>query len=182
MYKRQVLDLRVAPNERRRRRAAATRRKQRAATEAALREGRQSDDAERWAVECVVAAERRGRKVFAKVAWAGSDEDGDPWEDSWLHISLLTADLRRETQSFLAAARQKTRPLPAIAKVGARRSPRLAGADERHRKEQKDRRAAAWAALHEIVKEARRSARMRAEAENRDSAENARKSRSQTRK
>ena len=94
-----------------------------------LRRGSEADDGGRWAVEEILEVARaatRGRRVLVKVRWAGEDDDGGAWEDSWVGLSLLTVDLRREAMRRLKERAGKV--TKSIAKVGWRRSPRLAAA------------------------------------------------------
>jgi hypothetical protein len=35
------------------------------------------------------------------VSWAGHAEEGGEWPDAWLHLSLLTTDLRRQARAML---------------------------------------------------------------------------------
>ena len=91
-----------------------------------LRRGMAPDDSERWAVEDIVDVRReagRGGRILALVRWAGADAAGEPWEDDWVGLSLLTPDLKAEVRRRLAA-----RKAPAAARrpQGWRRSPRLA--------------------------------------------------------
>ena len=74
----------------------------------------------------VARAATRGRRVLVKVRWAGEDDDGDAWEDSWVGLLLLTVDLRREAMRRLKKLASEV--VKSIAKVGWRRSPRLAAA------------------------------------------------------
>ena len=46
-------------------------------------------------------AATRCRRVLVKVRWAGVDDDGDPWTDSWVGLSMLTVDLRLEVMRLL---------------------------------------------------------------------------------
>ena len=92
-----------------------------------LRRGSEADDGGRWAVEEILEVARaatRGRRVLVKVRWAGEDDDGDAWEDSWVGLPLLTVDLRREARRRLK--KRASEVTKSIAKAGWRRSPRLA--------------------------------------------------------
>jgi hypothetical protein len=72
--------------------------------------GVEADDGGRWAVERIADVGLEGRKQVALVQWVG----GQP--DEWLHVALLSADLRRaarqmrETKSVAAAQAAASRP------------------------------------------------------------------------
>ena len=117
-----------------RRRAAA---KERIVRE--LRRGSEADDGGRWAVEEILEVARaatRGRRVLVKVRWAGENDDGDAWEDSWVGLLLLTVDLRREAMRRLK--KRASEVVKSTAKVGWRRSPRLAAAGSSGAAEEED--------------------------------------------
>ena len=68
-----------------------------------VRDGIEPDDAGRWAIQRIVQVERpstsrRGRPLRALVQWVGEDEDGNPWQDSWVGVTMLTADQRAEAR------------------------------------------------------------------------------------
>ena len=63
----------------------------------------ESDDAGRWAIQRILQVERpaiarRGRPLQVLVQWVGDDVDGNPWQDSWIGITWLTADQRAEAR------------------------------------------------------------------------------------
>ena len=43
---------------------------------------------------------RRGRPLDVLVEWEGEDSDGDLWEESWVSVTELTADLRAEARQL----------------------------------------------------------------------------------
>jgi hypothetical protein len=65
--------------------------------------GEEPDDSGRWAINKIVQVERppasrRGRPLRVLVNWVGGDEQGMPWHDSWVSISMLTLDQRAEAR------------------------------------------------------------------------------------
>ena len=58
----------------------------------------------RWAVRGIRAVRRhegrRGRPLDVLVEWEGEDSDGDLWEESWVSVTELTADLRAEARQL----------------------------------------------------------------------------------
>jgi hypothetical protein len=88
------------------------RERQRRVVMRAVYEGLEPDDAGRWAIQRILQVERpatsrRGRTLQVLVQWIGDDEDGNPWQDSWVGISMLTADQRAEARRL-----EKTRYAP----------------------------------------------------------------------
>ena len=71
-----------------------------------VRNGVEADDGGRWAVRGIRAVRRhegrRGRPLDVLVEWEGEDSDGDPWEESWVSVTYLTADLRAEARRLEA--------------------------------------------------------------------------------
>jgi ribonuclease HI len=71
-----------------------------------VRDGTEADDGGRWAVRCIRAVRRhegrRGRPLDVLVEWEGEDSDGDLWEESWVSVTHLTADLRAEARKLEA--------------------------------------------------------------------------------
>jgi hypothetical protein len=71
-----------------------------------VRDGIEADDGGRWAVRCIRAVRRhegrRGRPLDVLVEWEGEDSDGDLWEESWVSVTYLTADLRAEARRLEA--------------------------------------------------------------------------------
>jgi ribonuclease HI len=71
-----------------------------------VRDGTEADDGGRWAVRCIRAVRRhegrRGRPLDVLVEWEGEDSDGDLWEESWVSVTYLTADLRAEARKLEA--------------------------------------------------------------------------------
>jgi hypothetical protein len=59
----------------------------------------------RFSVDELIGVRRVGRygRMEAQVSWTGADEDGLPHEPSWVHISFLTPDLRKEARRRLGA-------------------------------------------------------------------------------
>ena len=45
---------------------------------------------------------RRGRPLDVLVEWEGKDSEGDLWEESWVSVTYLTADLRVEARRLEA--------------------------------------------------------------------------------
>ena len=69
----------------------------------AVVQGEEPDDSGRWAVNRIVQVarppvSRRGRPLRVLVNWEGTDEQGMPWHDSWVSISMLTADQKSEAR------------------------------------------------------------------------------------
>ena len=69
----------------------------------AVTRGEEPDDSGRWAVHRIVQVERpptsrRGRPLRVLVNWEGTDDQGMPWHDSWIGISMLTADQKAEAR------------------------------------------------------------------------------------
>lgn len=71
-----------------------------------VRDGIEADDGGRWAVRSIRAVRRhesrRGRPLDVLVEWEGEDSDGDLWEESWVSVTYLTADLRAEARKLEA--------------------------------------------------------------------------------
>ena len=69
-----------------------------------VRAGVEADDKGRWAVRGIRAVRRhegrRGRPLDVLVEWEGEDSDGDLWEESWVSVTELTADLRAEARQL----------------------------------------------------------------------------------
>jgi len=79
------------------------RERQRRVVMRAVYDGLEPDDAGRWAIQRILqvvrpATSRRGRPLQVLVQWVGDDEDGNPWQDSWVGITRLTADQRAEAR------------------------------------------------------------------------------------
>lgn len=79
------------------------RERQRRVVMRAVYDGLEPDDAGRWAIQRILQVERpatsrRGRPLQVLVQWVGDDEDGNPWQDSWVGITRLTADQRAEAR------------------------------------------------------------------------------------
>ena len=49
-----------------------------------------------WAARAVKAMETEEGKRFWRIAWAGLDEDGEPWPDSWEPTANVSEDLRKQ--------------------------------------------------------------------------------------
>lgn len=84
------------------RRARAKKRRMEARQELMLEAlaGDEEDDLGRWAVSEVLdvrrPARRRGRALEVQVRWEGD------WDDSWISVTLLTADMRKVSRSVEA--------------------------------------------------------------------------------
>ena len=95
----------VAQRKRRRQEVACSRREvQRRIAMGPVRAGVEADDKGRWAVRGIRAVRRhegrRGRPLDVLVEWEGEDSDGDLWEESWVSVTELTADLRAEARQL----------------------------------------------------------------------------------
>jgi hypothetical protein len=124
-----------AQRKRRRQEVAGSRREvQRRIAMGPVRAGVEADDRGRWAVRGIRAVRRlegrRGRPLDVLVEWEGEDSDGDLWEESWVSVTELTADLRAE-------ARQLERDLfgPRPGPVASHRAGRRASAAQRQERE-----------------------------------------------
>ena len=106
-----VVMLEVAPRggvaQRKRRRQEVTRSRREVRRRIAMgpvRAGVEADDGGRWAVRGIRAVRRhegrRGRPLDVLVEWEGEDSDGDLWEESWVSVTELTADLRAEARQL----------------------------------------------------------------------------------
>ena len=89
--------------------------------------GDAADSRQRWAVEGVIEARRSGG-IWGLVRWVSAQVERLPgWEDSWVRLLHMSADLRRDTRRLLGT---RQRRLPAasrpIGRVGERRSGRVA--------------------------------------------------------
>ena len=89
--------------------------------------GDAADSRQRWAVEGVIEARRSGG-IWGLVPWVSAQVERLPgWEDSWVRLLHMSADLRRDTRRLLGT---RQRRLPAasrpIVRVGERRSGRVA--------------------------------------------------------
>ena len=101
-----------------------------------MRAGVEADDQGRWAVRGIRAVRRlegrRGRPLDVLVEWEGEDSvsDGDLWEESWVSVTELTADLRAE-------ARQLQRDLfgPCPGPIASHRADRRAVTAQRQERE-----------------------------------------------
>ena len=65
--------------------------------------GRRGDKRGRWALEELLEVRRvrgRGRGLEVRVRWSGGDATGRSWEDSWVGVTWLTHDLRREAREM----------------------------------------------------------------------------------
>ena len=67
--------------------------------------GRRGDKRKRgrWALEELLEVRRvrgRGRGLEVRVRWSGGDATGRSWEDSWVGVTWLTHDLRREAREM----------------------------------------------------------------------------------
>ena len=87
----------------------------------AVHDGLEPDDSGRWAIQRILQVERpatsrRGRPLQVLVQWVGDDEDGNPWQDSWVGITRLTADQRAEARRL-----EKARYAPEDAGKSARK-------------------------------------------------------------
>ena len=79
------------------------RERQRRVIMGAVIRGEEPDDRGRWAIQRIVQVERpptsrRGRPLRVLVNWEGTDDQGMPWQDSWIGISMLTADQKAEAR------------------------------------------------------------------------------------
>lgn len=98
-----------------RRKAVLKERRERRRSMRAVQDGLEPDDAGRWAIQRILQVERpsislRGRRLRVLVEWVGEDEEGNPWQDSWVSITMLTADQRAEARR-LEKARYVTEDL-----------------------------------------------------------------------
>ena len=85
-----------------------------------MQAGRRGDKRGRWALEELLEVRRvrgRGRGLEVHVRWSGGDAAGRPWDDSWVGVTWLTPDQRREARGIEvelykanAPAGQPTRP------------------------------------------------------------------------
>ena len=133
------IEPRVDPqrNKRRRQEVARSRRdtRQRVAM-APVVAGREADDGGRWAVRRIMAVRRhdgrRGRPLDVLVEWEGEDSDGDMWEESWVSVSYLSADLRAEARRLEA---ELFGPRVAQAGPASRRATRRVAARQRQERE-----------------------------------------------
>ena len=133
------IEPRVNPqrNKRRRQEVARSRRdtRQRVAM-APVVAGREADDGGRWAVRRIMAVRRhdgrRGRPLDVLVEWEGEDSDGDMWEESWVSVSYLSADLRAEARRLEA---ELFGPRVAQAGPASRRATRRVAARQRQERE-----------------------------------------------
>ena len=65
--------------------------------------GEAADTAQRWAVEGVLVARRTGG-IWGLVRWVSTQVDRLPgWEDSWVRLFHMSADLRCETRRLLGS-------------------------------------------------------------------------------
>ena len=65
--------------------------------------GEAADTAQRWAVEGVLEARRAGG-IWGLVRWVSTQVDRLPgWEDSWVRLLHMSADLRCETRRLLGS-------------------------------------------------------------------------------
>ena len=137
----EVVMIEIAPRwneeqrKRRRQEVACSRREvQQRVAMGPVRAGVEADDRGRWAVRGIRAVRRlegrRGRPLDVLVEWEGEDSDGDLWEESWVSVTELTADLRAE-------ARQLERELfgPRPGPIASHRARRRASAAQRQERE-----------------------------------------------
>jgi hypothetical protein len=91
-----------------------------------MAEGRAGDKRGRWAVEDVLEVRRpggKGRRLEAKVAWAGE------WDDEWVQVTQLTGDLRKRAREMESDA-YGTAARPSSGETRAQRAARRAAARE----------------------------------------------------
>ena len=103
------------------------RERQRRVVMRAVYDGLEPDDAGRWAIQRILQVERpatsrRGRPLQVLVQWVGDDEDGNPWQDSWVGITIGLP--RISEQKHDASRRQDMRPRTWERKHGRRSSHR----------------------------------------------------------
>jgi len=103
------IEPRVDPQRSKRRRQEVSRSRRDARQRVAMAPvvaGREADDGGRWAVRRIMAMRRhdgrRGRPLDVLVEWEGEDSDGDMWEESWVSVSYLSADLRADARRLEA--------------------------------------------------------------------------------
>ena len=116
-----LYSLEFKPRWRGRVRAAAAKRSR------SFRKGAAADSMQRWAVEGVLEARRSGG-IWGLVRWVSQKVDGaEGWDDSWVRLLHMSAELRRKTRSLLGARLRlpAAAPLPPP-RVGERRSERVA--------------------------------------------------------
>jgi len=75
---------------------------------------------------------RRGRPLDVLVEWEGEDSDGDMWEESWVSVSYLSADLRADARRLEA---ELFGPRAAQAGPASRRDTRRVAARQRQERE-----------------------------------------------
>ena len=92
-----------------------------------FRKGAAADSNQRWAVEGVLEARRSGG-IWGLVRWVSQKVDGaEGWDDSWVRLLHMSAELRRETRSLLGTRPRLVAVAPSPpARVGERRSERVA--------------------------------------------------------
>ena len=109
-----------------------------------VRDGIEADDGGRWAVRAIRAVRRhegrRGRPLDVLVEWEGEDSDGDLWEESWVSVTYLTADLRAE------ARRLEAELFGPRATQAGRTSRRANHRDDARRRQERERAAQQWRA------------------------------------
>ena len=109
-----------------------------------VRDGIEADDGGRWAVRGIRAVRRRegqrGRPLDVLVEWEGEDSDGDLWEESWVSVTYLTADLRAE------ARRLEAELFGPRATQAGRTSRRANHRDDARRRQERERAAQQWRA------------------------------------
>ena len=72
--------------------------------------GLRQDGRQRWAVDEIIEWESVGARVRALVRWLGFDpETGDPWDNSWVPKTWLTADLRAADPGIQRRAKRVAR-------------------------------------------------------------------------
>jgi len=133
------IEPRVDPQRSKRRRQEVSRSRRDARQRVAMAPvvaGREADDGGRWAVRRIMAMRRhdgrRGRPLDVLVEWEGEDSDGDMWEESWVSVSYLSADLRADARRLEA---ELFGPRAAQAGPASRRATRRVAARQRQERE-----------------------------------------------